>query len=80
MNIIGIIVVTISINTFGMAYFGLDQFPTWAIDTASAGGRGCGVSPSSTNAAVLANATTTVRTILTTAAMNLTTITANATR
>lgn len=30
MNIIGIIVVTISINTIGLGYFGLKQFPDWA--------------------------------------------------
>ena len=30
LNIIGIIVVTICINTIGLAYYGLDTFPEWA--------------------------------------------------
>ncbi|XP_065054258.1 Na(+)/citrate cotransporter-like [Rhopilema esculentum] len=30
MNIIGIIVVTISINTLGLGYYGLNKFPAWA--------------------------------------------------
>ena len=34
MNIIGIIVVNISINTYGKAYFDLNSFPDWAAQAA----------------------------------------------
>ena len=32
MNIIAILVVTLGINTWGMAYYGLDKFPDWAAE------------------------------------------------
>ena len=35
LNIIGIIVVTICINTIGLAYYQLDKFPDWAMKGAS---------------------------------------------
>ena len=35
MNIIGILVVTLSINTYGRAYFHLDEYPKWALDASS---------------------------------------------
>ncbi|XP_065054256.1 Na(+)/citrate cotransporter-like [Rhopilema esculentum] len=62
MNLIGILVVTLSINTFGMAYFGLDKFPAWA--EGAANGKRCGLSiPTTlaTNLTTLAvNASTTL--------------------
>ena len=30
LNIIGVAIVTIFINTYGIVFFGLDQFPDWA--------------------------------------------------
>jgi len=36
LNIIGIIVVTICINTIGLAYYQLDKFPDWAMKASSA--------------------------------------------
>ena len=89
MNIIGIIVVTISINTFGMAYFGLNEFPTWAASGAAQGKCGGGaILPTNatilpTNATILpTNATIlpTNATLLTTLASNFTTIASNITR
>ena len=35
MNIIGILVVTLSINTYGRAYFHLNEYPKWALDASS---------------------------------------------
>jgi len=35
MNIIGILLVTLSINTWGYAYYGLDKFPAWAAASGS---------------------------------------------
>eukprot|EP00112_Aurelia_sp_Birch-Aquarium-sp1_P007095 Seg1775.1 transcript_id=Seg1775.1/GoldUCD/mRNA.D3Y31 product="Solute carrier family 13 member 3" protein_id=Seg1775.1/GoldUCD/D3Y31 len=63
MNIIGIIVVTLSINTYGMTYFGLDKFPSWALG-ASSKGRCAGAAATS---------------IATTLAPNVTSFAANAT-
>jgi len=30
LNILGVAIVTLFINTYGMVYFGLDEFPDWA--------------------------------------------------
>lgn len=30
MNIIGILIVTLGINTWGYSYYGLGEFPAWA--------------------------------------------------
>ena len=38
LNVIGILIVTLGINTWGKAYYGLGQFPTWAVAAAAAGG------------------------------------------
>ena len=38
LNIIGILIVTLGINTWGKAYYGLAEFPTWAVAAAVAGG------------------------------------------
>ena len=91
MNIIGILVVTISINTFGMGYFGLTEFPAWAgtgsTNGKCGGGGGALTTIAATNATFLANATTTVvsvgttlaTTLSTSLAQNLTTLASNVT-
>ena len=74
MNIIGIIVVNISINTYGMAYFDLKAFPDWAAQAASK--VRCGPVPVKTTefANFTMNATTTAITSLASSvAANLTT-------
>ena len=54
MNIIGIIVVNISINTYGKAYFDLNSYPDWAAQAAK--NVQCGGTTEATNFAI--NATT----------------------
>eukprot|EP00794_Sanderia_malayensis_P014378 gene14378-15876_t len=56
MNIIGILVVTISINTLGIAYFGLNTFPAWAAISSAA--NKCG-GAAATNASVATTVATT---------------------
>lgn len=57
MNIIGIIVVTISINTYGRAYFDLNQYPAWAL-AASSKVQCAGLATVSTTAMLNTTATT----------------------
>ena len=91
MNIIGIIVVTISINTFGMGYFGLNEFPAWAgtgaTNVKSSGVGGAMTTIATTDPTFLTDATTTVAsvgttlasTLFTTLAQNMTTLASNVT-
>ena len=67
MNFIGIISVTLAINTWGSAYFGLQTFPSWAA-TGSAGDK-CGGSTAAAVATTVGNITAT---IATTVARNIT--------
>ena len=56
MNIIGIIIVTLSINTYGMTYFGLDKFPGWAFGASSKGN--CPAASTSMTTTLALNVTT----------------------
>lgn len=64
MNIIGIIVVTLSINTIGLAYYGLDSFPSWASFGQSGGKCGGVTAALATTNSTAINVTTTITTKL----------------
>lgn len=70
MNVIGIIVVNICINAYGMAYFDLHTFPDWAAE--AAGKVQCGGVPVKATQLAMNATTTAVASLATTLATNLT--------
>jgi len=70
MNMIGILVVNISINTYGKAYFDLNAFPDWAAQAAKS--VQCGTASKSAEPILNATATA-VSSLATTLASNMTT-------
>ena len=70
MNMIGILVVNISINTYGKAYFDLNAFPDWAAQAAKS--VQCGKATESAGPVLNATATA-VSTVATAIASTITT-------